>query len=94
MRKKIYLLSVFGLIILFSSLRSYMIGIDLKDHYYKAFVYYSDKSFDFFLSHSPYDKGYIFFYHFIYYFTKNPQVMIAIHSVIVFSIVGSQTQEI
>lgn len=88
MRKKIYLLSVFGLIILFSSLRSYMIGIDLKDHYYKAFVYYSDKSFDFFLSHSPYDKGYIFFYHFIYYFTKNPQVMIAIHSVIVFSIVG------
>lgn len=87
-RKIIYLIVEFGIIILISSLRSYMVGIDLRDHYYRAFIIYSKTSLQYFMQNSPYDKGYILFYSFIYKFTTNPQWMIAIHSFIVYALIA------
>lgn len=87
-KRKVYLLIVFSILIIISALRSYEVGIDLKDHYYKAFILYSDKTLKFALEYSPYDDGYVMFYKFINIFTTNPQWMIAFHSFLVFSVVG------
>lgn len=87
-RKKIYVIIMFLLIIIFSSLRKYTVGIDLESHYYYSFIKMTEMTLSEAINTIQYDEGYIFFYKIIQIITNNPQWMIAIHSIIVFSIIG------
>ena len=88
LRKGIFIGIEFGYIIIISSLRSYEIGLDLKGHYYLAFIKYLNYSFNYLLRTSSYEPGYILFYKIIGIFTHNPQWMIAVHAIIVYSIIA------
>ena len=86
--KILYIFIAMVMLITVSALRSYVVGTDLKDHYYDSFRIYAKHSLEYQLANSPYDVGYIIFYRIVYFFTNNPQWMIALHAIIVHSIIG------
>lgn len=85
-RKK-YIFFIFGAMILVSALRSYTIGIDLKNQYYILFIRVSQMNWSE-ISKSSYDVGYVVFNKIVSMFTTDPQWFIAIQSIIVIGITG------
>lgn len=84
-KKRRYLLVCFGLITFFSAIRNYTVGRDLEGHYYQMFSKIIHMEWNQ-LALTSYDTGFAAFYKLIGSFTKDPQWMIAIHAIFVFSV--------
>lgn len=84
-RKK-YLILVWGVIILISSLRSFKVGRDLESHYYDSYLKISQIPMSKAINIIGYENGYIIFNKIISNLFSNPQWFIAINSIIVFGI--------
>lgn len=86
-RKKRYILIAFTCLTVIAMLRSYNVGRDLQDHYYKTFMRVVNIDWKN-LFDLGYENGYLVFYKIISMFTDNGQWMIAIHSLFVIGITG------
>ena len=86
-RKKRYILIAFTCLTVIAMLRSYNVGRDLQDHYYKTFMRVVNVDWKN-LFDIGYENGYLVFYKIISMFTDNGQWMIAIHSLFVVGITG------
>lgn len=86
-RKKRYILIAFTCLTVIAMLRSYNVGRDLQDHYYKTFMRVVNIDWQN-LFDLGYENGYLVFYKIISMFTDNGQWMIAIHSLFVIGITG------
>lgn len=85
-RKRIVLFA-FGIIILIASLRKYTVGIDLEKYYYNSFIQFVNWDWKD-VTRNTYEPGYFFLNIFIGKLTDNPQVFIAVTSLMTFSVFG------
>lgn len=85
-RKRIIVFA-FGLIVIIAALRKYTVGIDLEKYYYNSFIQYANWDWKD-VGNNAYEPGYYYLNILIGRFTNNPQVFIAITSILSFSIFG------
>ena len=86
-RRKIYTFVAFACLALIAMLRSYNVGRDLQNHYYKTFLRVVNMDWNNLFT-LGYENGYLVFYKIISMFTDNGQWMIAIHALFVIGITG------
>lgn len=85
-RKRIVCAS-FTMIILFSSLRKWTVGIDLRQYYYKSFIQFLNWEWND-VGKNPYESGYYYLNIFIGKLFGNPQMFIVVTSLMVFLVIG------
>lgn len=86
-KKKNFIIFAFVLIIVVAALRASTVGLDLSSHYYRMFTALQNISWSE-IGSTSYEAGYVTFYKIVGMVTKNPQWMVAIHTIFVMGVSG------